>query len=256
MIDTHCHLDLLAEHLSLDTALEDANASGVSKIIVPAVNSRNWHKVSELAGQYEQVYFALGIHPCFIESGSISINALQSELHQQRNNKKWVAVGECGLDFYHNRDDEVQQKKLLIDQIHLANDYGKPVLLHCRKAHQDLIKILKQHRPLYGGIIHGFSGSYQQALDYINLGMHIGVGGVISYQRAKKTRATIAKVPLDSIVIETDSPDMPLSGYQGQVNQPKRTKLVLNHLIELRSEGEQTVTSTVERSTSGLFSFC
>lgn len=257
MIDTHCHLDLAAKKLPIQQLIDEAHECGVTKIVVPAINDSNWSIVNDLGNQHPSVYFALGIHPGFINGESTVILAnLSDYMEQTKSNKKWVAVGECGLDFFHGRENEAQQKQVLIAQLQLANRFKIPVLLHSRKAHQDLIKILKQWRPEFGGVIHGFSGSYQQAMDYINLGIHIGVGGVISYERAQKTKATIAKIPLESIVVETDSPDMPLSGYQGKINQPKMIKLVLKSLIELRSEDEQTVTYAVHNNSFGLFSFC
>jgi TatD DNase family protein len=170
--------------------------------------------------------------------------------------EKCVAVGECGLDFYHGRDNEVFQKQILETQIKLANQCGLPVLLHCRKAHQDLVVLLKHTPPKFGGVVHGFSGSWQQAMDFVKMGLKIGVGGVITYQRAKKTRATMAALPLESLLIETDAPDMPLSGYQGEPNEPRMISLVLSSLIELRNESEQTVASQLNVNSKCTFNFC
>lgn len=257
MIDTHCHLDLVVRKKNLPQVLKEAKLAEVRAMIVPGINLNNWPEIEQLAHEHSDVYFALGFHPLFIEENwKQGAEKLLERIPQALASKKCVAIGECGLDFYFGREQESQQKMLLAEQVRIANQFQLPVILHCRKAHQDMISLLKQHRPLYGGVIHGFSGSYQQAMDYINLGLKIGVGGVISYERAQKTRATIAALPLESLVLETDAPDMPLSGYQGQINEPKMVNMVLSSLIVLRNENEQTVTSQLWKNSKSTFNFC
>ncbi|MCL9773319.1 TatD family hydrolase [Vibrio methylphosphonaticus] len=264
MIDTHCHLDLIAAKTDLSTVLKDARRAGVEGMIVPGINEENWTEIAQLAQQHSDIYYALGFHPLFLTGVStVSVERLTQRLTQAQSlSNKCVAIGECGLDFYHLGQDgdaeptKLQQRQILREHILLANKAKLPIILHCRKAHQDMIAVLKKHTPIYGGVIHGFSGSYQQAMDYIKLGIYIGVGGVISYERAKKTRDTISKLPLDYLLIETDAPDMPLSGYQGTINKPEMLKLTLSTLIMLRSESAQTVTSQLLNNSKSLFFIC
>ncbi|WP_390902885.1 TatD family hydrolase [Vibrio qingdaonensis] len=264
MIDTHCHLDLIAAKTDLADVLEGARAAGVEGIIVPGINEENWTDIAQLAQQHSDIYYALGFHPLFLSGvSSASIERLKQVFVQARGlPNKCVAIGECGLDFYHLGQDcdvelvKQQQKQILREHILLANKAKLPVILHCRKAHQDMMALLRKTAPIYGGVIHGFSGSYQQAMEYIKLGIYIGVGGVISYERAKKTRDTISKLPLEYLLIETDAPDMPLSGYQGAINKPEMLKLTLSTLIMLRSESAQTVTSQLQNNSKSLFFIC
>lgn len=256
MIDSHCHLDLLADKKELQQVLLDAETAGVQKIVVPGINEANWERIRKLSTDYDQIHYALGFHPQFLDGVTKSSLERLAQLVEERVPEKCVAIGECGLDFYHGREDEAFQKQVLEAQITLANHCKLPVLLHCRKAHQDLVVLLKQTQPKYGGVVHGFSGSLQQAMDFVKLGLKIGVGGVITYERAKKTRATIAALPLESLLIETDAPDMPLSGYQGSPNEPKMISLVLSSLIELRNESEQTVASQLDVNSKSTFNFC
>lgn len=256
MIDSHCHLDLVAQQIDVQRVLREAKQQGVEKIIVPAINEGNWARVQMLGEKNKGVYYALGFHPQFLdEISESSLDNLASRITPLVP-QKCVAIGECGLDFYHGRENEALQKHYLNTQIDIANLSQLPILLHCRKAHQDLVALLKRNPPQNGGVVHGFSGSVQQAMDFIKLGLKIGVGGVITYPRAKKTRATIATLPLESLLIETDAPDMPLSGYQGLPNEPKMINMVLTSLIELRNESEQTVASQLTINGKLTFNFC
>ena len=138
-------------------------------------------------------------------------------------------------------------------QLQLANEHDLPVILHCRKAFSELVQLLRQQPPKMGGVYHGFSGSYQQATQLIDLGIKIGVGGTITYSRAQKTRATIAKLPLSALLLETDAPDMPVSGYQGQPNRPERLVNIVTVLAEIRGEEYAQVAQATTLTTTELF---
>ncbi|WP_375751156.1 TatD family hydrolase [Vibrio sp. HN007] len=255
LFDTHCHLDREELSINIEGVLDSAAEAGVKHILIPGCGAFNWEQVKEISQSRANLYYALGLHPYFIDKHNKNdLSELESRL--QKGDPGCVAVGECGLDFFLSRDNEAIQKALLIEQIKLANTFELPLILHNRKAHQDLIKILRQYKPKCSGVIHGFSGSLQQANDFIDLGFYIGVGGTITYERASKTRKTISSIPLSSIVIETDSPDMPLNSYQGIPNHPKRSVDVLKSLNLLRNECEQTVASVVFDNSKRLFRIC
>jgi TatD DNase family protein len=258
MIDTHCHLDLVAKSLNIDTVIEQARVAGVTHFIVPSTHQQSWSSVRLLSERFLGVYYALGIHPLFVSEDSLEYMAslellLDKDSISQR---RCVAIGECGLDFFQGREDEALQTRIFRHQLKLANKYQLPVIVHARKSHQEVLAILKQEPVLNGGVIHGFSGSYELAMSYIKHGFYIGVGGTITYERAKKTRTTISKLPLNRIVLETDAPDMPVDGYQGDINQPKRLKLVLSSLNLMRSEEVQTVASQLAKNSKLLFNLC
>ncbi len=254
LFDTHCHMDAFAE--DLHGAFNRAYDSGVDKFMIPACGVFNWDKVEAIAEHHKGVRFSLGIHPHFIKQysteqhGSSDLQLLDEKL--SRRSDKCVAVGECGLDFYHSREKEGLQKYLFTSQVQLANQYRLPLILHCRKAHQEMVKILKAEQVSYGGVIHAFSGSIQQAMDYIELGFYIGVGGVITYPRAKKTRETISQLPLTALVLETDSPDMPLFGRQGERNHPENIKYILDALVMLRKEPAQIIARQIYKNSERL----
>ncbi len=234
LFDTHCHFDFApfssanSEHLVLS-----ANV-GVSKLLIPAIAESNWRAVQSLAENYpKRIVYALGFHPYFLDTfpSESQFTLLESLLSQYT--PSCVAVGECGLDGVIEVDMALQVE-VFERQIKLAEKFGLPLILHARKTHAAIIVLLKRHRFTRGGILHGFSGSEQQAREFIQLGFKIGVGGVITYPRANKTRNSIANLPLESLVLETDAPDMPLNGFQGEANHPKMLSLIFEQLAELK----------------------
>ncbi len=251
-IDSHCHLDFSPFKDNQDYYLEKAQRQGVKKFIVPSVNQSNWQSVWSLAQQYESVYCALGIHPLFIADDYQSeLIQLKQFIYQHQN--KCVAIGECGLDFWDKNNQQEIQVMVFREQCILAKKYQLPLIIHSRKSHDRVLKILREIKPEKGGVIHGFSGSLQQANQFIDLGFLIGVGGVITYERAKKTKNVIAAIKLDKILLETDSPDMPIDGYQGQPNSPDKVSNIYECLSLLRKESKQTVARAVYKNTRLLF---
>ncbi len=234
MIDSHCHLDFPVLASQLSDVLQRAEGAGVCQFIVPGVNRANWQAVMTLGDQHRHIYPALGIHPCFLDPDS---EASLSDLSDYfaRYTTDIVAVGEIGLDLYESGNDVERQLDILNRQLELAVEYDKPVILHVRKAHDLMLQQLRRMAPGRGGVVHAFSGSEQQALEYIRLGFKLGVGGSVTYERARKIRRTFSRLPLEALVLETDSPDMPLCGYQGETNYPERTALVASVLAELRN---------------------
>ncbi len=232
-------------------ALTLAKAAGVKQIVIPSVGQSNWHSIEQLCQHHHELYYGLGIHPFFSAEHTDDVctqlaNALAKVLKQP--NTKCVAVGECGLDFAITEFDRQQQLLWLTEQLKLANTYHLPVILHCRKAFPELLLAIKADMPSQGGVYHGFSGSYQQASQLLDLGIKIGVGGTITYERAKKTRETIIKLPLSAIVLETDAPDMPVCGFQGEPNRPERLAYIAQSVSQLKgieiAEVNETTTLT------------
>ncbi len=228
-----------------------AKAAGVKQIVIPSVGQSNWHSIDQLCQHHHELYYGLGIHPFFSAEHTDDVctqlaNALSTALKQP--NTKCVAVGECGLDFAIAEFDRQQQLLWLTEQLKLVNTYHLPVILHCRKAFPELLRAIKADMPSQGGVYHGFSGSYQQASQLLDLGIKIGVGGTITYERAKKTRETIRKLPLSAIVLETDAPDMPVCGFQGEPNRPERLAYIAQSVSQLKgieiAEVNETTTLT------------
>ncbi|OIQ25190.1 TatD family hydrolase [uncultured Vibrio sp.] len=254
LFDTHCHFDFSQFGDDFHSELLSAKEQGVERFLVPSVNESNWPAVQKLSEQYPEIFHALGFHPWFLPSPhSLSLSALQRAIEHRT--PQCVAIGECGLDFSIDTPTELQER-FLSAQLELAQQHDLPVILHCRKAHHRLIPLLKRYPLKRAGVLHGFSGSYQQGMSYIELGYYIGVGGTITYPRANKTRVAISQLPLDSLVLETDAPDMPMQGFQGQPNHPKMLPKVLSELALLKKETEQTIAQSLWKNSHLLFSIC
>lgn len=237
LIDSHCHLDFDQFDSDRESVLSNCHKLGVEQIIVPGITADNWRNVIEVCQQSDMLYPALGLHPMFTDQHRPEH---VSQLFEFIENNKVIAVGEIGLDFYIPDHDKTVQIALFEQQLIIAQQTDLPVLLHVRKAHDQTIKLLKQY-PISGGIVHAFSGSMQQAKHYLNLGFLFGIGGAITHPRATRLRQLSSELPLSSLALETDSPDMPLAGMQGQRNTPENIPTILNALAEIRSESKQDI---------------
>lgn len=230
LFDSHCHLDFDDFNADRTVVLTRAKAAGVQALMIPGV-SRNRPAVPLPMDSGIRFFHGFGLHPYFIDHHDL---ADLDWLEQQLQTHPTAAVGEVGLD-RHCRDYQ-RQVELFVVQVELACRYQRPLIIHHRQSQPDLLKYVTPYRSRLvqpAGVIHAFSGSYQQAHAWLQLGFMLGVGGIISYPRANKTRSTIAKLPLEQLVLETDAPDMPLAGYQGQRNEPAQVALVARCLAEL-----------------------
>lgn len=239
MIDSHCHLDFSCFDHDRAEVLDNCTKLTIDTIVIPGTRANHWQKQIDLCGQYPKLRFALGLHPYFLtrfEPGHfVTLIALLKQ-HQ----KDVLALGEIGLDRHIDVEWQLQ-RQVFEQQLLIAEEHKLPVILHHRNSHNELIRILKIMKFTHGGIVHAFSGSVQQAQTYIDLGFKIGVGGIITYSRANKTRKTISQLPLNSLVLETDAPDMPLMGKQGQRNSPEYLPQIFESLMTLRQETKQDV---------------
>ena len=252
-IDTHCHFDFPPFTGDEEASIQRAAAVGVNKIIIPATEADNFPRVLALAERFPPLYAAVGLHPIVVERHSDESLA-QLEAAIALKPAKLVAVGEIGLDLYRENPQFERQQYLLDEQLRLAKRYDLPVILHSRRTHDKLALHLKRHNLPRTGVVHGFAGSLQQAERFVQLGYKIGVGGTISYPRASKTRDVMAQLPLSSLILETDAPDMPLNGYQGQPNRPERIADVFMHLCSLRNEPPEEIAAALLENTHALFS--
>lgn len=253
-IDTHCHFDFAPFPGDEARSLEQAAQAGVEKLILPAIEAERFATVLSLAEEHHGVYAALGLHPIVIYKHNDAALALL-EHHLQNRPQKMVAIGEIGLDLYMENPLFERQEAILDAQLQLAKRYELPVILHSRRTHDKLAMHLKRHDLPRRGVVHGFAGSLQQAQRFVEMGYRIGVGGTITYPRASKTRNVIAQLPLSALLLETDAPDMPLNGFQGQPNRPERVNGVFDVLCELRPEPPELIADTILQNTLQLFDF-
>lgn len=252
--DTHCHFDFPPFTGDEEHSLALAAEAGVRKIIVPAIEAGRFNRVLALAQNYPALYAALGMHPIVIEKhDETGLAALEDLLRQKP--EKLIGIGEIGLDLYREDPQFDRQEFIFGEQLKLAKRYDLPVLLHSRRTHDKLALHLKRHNLPRTGVVHGFAGSLQQAERFIAMGYRIGVGGTITYPRASKTRDVMARLPLSSLLLETDAPDMPLNGWQGQPNRPERAAKVFDALCELRPEPAEIIANALKNNADELFAF-
>lgn len=268
--DSHCHFDFAEFNADRATLWSACNQLGIMRLLMPGIAPGQWERAAQLCDQYRGLCYAVGIHPHWIEqqqwfkkndrglldeqTQETTLALISDEITQAEKNSSshCAAVGECGLD-KRIATPLVLQQQLLGLHIHIANDLHKPLILHCVHAHNELIAQLKKDKSQYGGVIHAFTGSYETAQQYIDMGFYLGVGGAITYERAHKTRAAVAKIPLEFIVLETDAPDMPLQGKQGQRNSPEYLAQVAQVLADLRGMALQDVAAVIHCNTLRLF---
>ncbi|HEY8354691.1 MAG TPA: TatD family hydrolase [Methylophilaceae bacterium] len=245
LIDSHCHLDAAEFDADRQTVLGAAFAAGVGMIVVPAVHRSTFEPVLNLTRQYPQCVCALGIHPMYVERSSMEdIGALEPLLQDPH----VVAVGEIGLDFFVEGYDRTLQEAFFIEQLKLAKAHDLPVILHVRRSIDIILKYLRIHR-VRGGIAHAFNGSEQQAQEFIRLGFKLGFGGAMTYPRATRLRKLAAVLPLESIVLETDAPDIPPEwlGHGGR-NSPEHLPQIAQVLAELRGAEISQIIDTTGRN--------
>lgn len=250
IIDSHCHLNISPLVEQIDTIIADANAVGVQEFIVPGIMAAQWEKLLILGRKNMGIYCAAGLHPLFVEHHLTSDLITLEQLCQQN---LLVAIGEIGLDFYNGKQQERKQQQLFEQQLEIADKTGLPIILHVRKAHDQVLATLRRKKFTYGGSIHAFNGSMQQAGHYIQLGFVIGIGGAITYERATKLRTTATLLPEESIVIETDSPDMLIAGKEKGPNRPEYLIEILHVLSKLRQTTPEQLGKATLRNTHRVF---
>ena len=251
MIDSHCHLDLAAFDNDWLQQIEAAKAKGVTRFLVPGTTEAGWDKQLAMTQTVAEIDIAFGLHPYFLPDDAEPVLArLDARLKQST--ASLVALGEIGIDASLTTPIQRQQQ-VFEKQLVMATQYQLPVILHHRKSHHLLIESLKRCRFQYGGVIHAFSGSLEAAKAYTDLGFCIGVGGTITYPRAQKTRQTIAQLPIESLLLETDAPDMPMCGRQGERNAPVYLPDVCQALAELKHTSVEDIDEVTSKNYLSVF---
>jgi len=248
-IDTHCHLDAAEFDADRDAEYARAVAGGVAIQVVPAISRDNFAAVAATCERYPGCLPAWGLHPMLLHvhrPGHLADLRAQIELLRP------VAVGEIGLDFFVEDPDRAAQEFFLVEQLKLARDHDLPVLLHCRRANDELLKHLRRIG-VRGGIAHAFNGSRQQADAFIKLGFKLGFGGAFTWPRANNLRRLAAELPLDAIVLETDSPDIPPVWIGRGRNAPGELPRIAQVLAELRGIDLGSVAEATTRNARELF---
>lgn len=246
LTDTHCHL--FNEYFNdLNTNLKEALDNGIYRYISCADNLESCREVHENSYKYDNYYYALGIHP---ESVDESYDEFEKILYYCLPNSRLVAIGEIGLDYYYTKENKEKQIELFEKQLKLAEKENLPVIVHSREATLDTINSLKKFN--VKGVIHCFSGSLETAKQYLDMGFYIGVGGVMTFKNAK-IKEVIKEIPLDRILLETDSPYLAPEPFRGKTNEPKYIKTIAEYLSELKNIDISLVSKQTEENVHNLF---
>ena len=231
-----------------------ARNAGVERIVVLGVHAANWQRVWQLACDEPSVHAALGLHPVFLEQHQDAhVQQLRDWLERLRGEPKLCAVGEIGLDYYIDNPDIERQQRLLEAQLALAADFSLPVLLHVRRAHAPMIATLKRYKLERSGVIHAFSGSWEEAREYLRLGFRLGLGGAGTWPQAQRMHRVLRQLPLEAIVLETDAPDIPPAGHAGERNSPELLPEICRRLADLKGIDAHALAAASYRNSCELF---
>ena len=254
-IDTHCHLDAPEFAGTLPAVIQSAQEKSVKAILLPAVKVSDCAHVKELAHQYSQeipgLVYTLGVHPLYTNQAQEGdIETLEKRIIESLSDPRFVGMGEIGLDYFVEGLDPYKQEFFFNAQLDLAQKYQLPVILHVRRSQDAILKSLRR-RNISGGIAHAFNGSFQQAEQFIELGFKLGFGGAATYERALQIRRLLKELPLDTIVTETDSPDIPPAWLREEgiaFNEPAFVGRIAKALASIRGVGDAEFSSVVWNS--------
>lgn len=231
LVDAHCHFDFPAFDGRRAACWSRAREACLWRLVIPGVRAPDWRRVEAVAEQNPDWFFCLGIHPWYVnDHAREDMDRLQQRIAARP--PGLVAVGECGLDRL--RGDLSVQESWFEAQVVLAKVAALPLVVHSVRTHQEVAAILQRCKPDVPVLIHGFSGSYEQGKALVALGCYLGVGGVITFERARKTRDALSRLPAECLVLETDAPDMAPAGVAPGANEPASLRQILMTLAELR----------------------
>jgi len=252
LVDTHTHIDM-QDFDDLDAVILNAKNAGVVKVIIPSVDRTSFDNVIKIANTYEGAYCALGIHPTEAQH---AVDSDFDKIAEFSSDKKVVAIGECGLDYYWDKTYITEQKDVFLKQIELAKKLDKTLIVHDREAHKDTFDMLVGNTngeiPV---VMHCFSGSLELAKECIKKGFYIALGGVVTFKNAKKAHEIAVNIPLESLLLETDAPYLTPVPYRGKRNEPAYVKFVAEEIAKLRGisfEEVEKVTSDNARKAFGI----
>ena len=249
LIDSHSHFDAAEFDADRAEAHARARAAGVAGQVVPAVDAAGWPKLRQVCRDHAGLYPAYGLHPMYLQAHRPQHLAdLRTWIERERP----VAIGECGLDYFVEGLDADSQQRYFDGQLALAREFELPVIVHARRAVDAVIAAIKRVGGLTG-VVHSFSGSAEQAAQLHTLGFLLGIGGPVTYERANRLRKTVATMPLEQLLLETDSPDQPGTAHRGERNEPAYLGEVLEVVAGLRGMAPDTLANATSANAQRLF---
>ena len=246
IFDTHAHYDDRQFEEDRAELLDSMQENGVELIVDAGSDIASWDKIEQLTDRYPFIYGAIGVHPD--EVGELNEEKMQ-QMERLLSGEKMIAVGEIGLDYYWDKEHRELQKKWFVRQLELARQLDLPVIIHSREAAADTMEIMKQHAKGLDGVIHCFSYSLEQAKEYVNMGFYLGIGGVVTFKNGKKLKEVVQEIPLESLVLETDSPYLAPVPHRGKRNSSLNLVYVAEEIAALKGISyEEVVRQTTENA--------
>lgn len=230
--DTHAHMDDPVYGDDFPELLARLKTAGISRVTNVGYDLASSERSVKLAQEHDFIYAAIGVHPHNAEEATAET---WDKLLQLAKQAKVLAWGEIGLDYYRDLSPRSIQKEVFIHQIELADEAGLPIVIHNRDAHQDVLNIVKSHPPRYGGVFHCYSGSWEMAKILLNLGFYLSFAGPVTYKNARHTVEVAQKMPLERMLVETDSPYLTPEPRRGKRNEPTYVCEVVKKLAEIKN---------------------
>ena len=250
IIDTHCHLYLSDFNNEIGDFVQRAKENGVKKIYLPAINSETTDALLSLEKNHSDICVAMmGLHPCYVKSDyKDELQKVESLLNQ----RKFIAIGECGLDFYWDKTFVKEQYLALEQQIEWALTYDLPIILHTRNATQETIDVINKYKGSnLRGIFHCFGGTLEEAKQIIDLGFYLGIGGVVTYKNAGLD-LVLQNIDLDYLVLETDAPYLSPVPFRGKTNEPAHLKIIAEKISSIKNTSYDLVAEITSRNAEAL----
>jgi TatD DNase family protein len=247
LVDSHCHLDMLdltASEGSLRPFLDAARDNGIEHMLCVSVNFEDWPRMRAKVCDYPEISVSVGVHPDYPDCYEPTVQ----ELVERAGEAGVVAIGETGLDYYHGEGDREWQRERFRTHIRAARECGKPLIIHTREAREDTLRILREERAgEAGGVLHCFTEDYAMARQAMELGFYISFSGIVTFKNAVDLKEVARQVPLERLLVETDSPYLAPVPRRGKPNQPAYVRHVAEYLAELRGESfEQLAAATTD----------
>lgn len=249
LIDSHCHFD--SEQFSEDRTevFRRALDAGITAIISPAITAASWPALKQIAAAFDVVNPCYGLHPMFTNAHQpTDLEELENWIHQESP----VAIGECGLDFYQGKEDSGKQLEIFDGQLALAAKYDLPVIIHARRAVEEVLRLLRRY-PEVSGVLHSYSGSAEQARQLAARDIYFGFGGPVTWPQSRKLHKLVAKIPLDRILLETDAPDQAGEQHRRQRNEPAFLPEIAEKIAAIKQFSPDTVAAVTTKNATRLF---
>jgi TatD DNase family protein len=254
LVDSHCHLDRLKLDQcggSVASAIQGANDDGVKHLLCVCVSAENRQQVLDIASAHPGVFASAGVHPCDVDDAEVPT----SDLIQWCEHPKVVALGETGLDYHYSRERESVQKASFINHLTVGKALGLPVIVHTREAREDTIELIRQHGCRQSaGVLHCFTETWEMAQAALDLNYYISISGIVTFKNAAELRDVAMRVPLDRLLIETDSPYLAPIPFRGKSNQPRYVRAVAEFVAQLRGMSLESLAAQTTDNFFNLFS--